>query len=627
MHRDQTRAIARPVLRKLLRPFLSAGLLLACAALLSARLEGLDLAALRRAFGGVTLDQWGLAALATGLSFLAVARYDVIAHRHFATHCPAPRAALAGASAIALGQPLGAGVVVGALVRWRMVPGLSLPLAARLSLFVALSFLAALLVTIALVRLAIPTAPLPAGVAVLILVAALALVGTAFFAPTLWIGRHRLTLPSLPALWALWLFCCLDTGLAAFALHCLLPAQVALSFAAFFPAFLLALGAAILSGTPGGVGPFELALLALLPATPEADLIAAILAFRILYYACPALIAAALLFRRPDAAPAAPHTGPRPTPSARAELGVLRQNGGAMVEVGRGTCGLVASGQTLVALFDPCHAHIGQLAAPLQRKARAQNRIACAYKITARHAAHARRAGWAVLHVADEAVIDTARHDLQGPTHRQLRRKLRHAEAAGLVIVQGGPLPIRAMTAVAAAWDATHGPARGFSMGRFDPTYLRHQIVFLAWQGKTLLGFISLHRAGHEWCLDLMRARPDAPDGTMHALVHAAILAARAADVPCLSLAAVPAKAPFARPIETRLRRLVDRASGGTGLRQFKTCFAPRWQPLYMAAPTRAHLALAACDLARTIRAAPTPGAPPLHNQHEEKPIAPVGVS
>ena len=227
MPRHETGAIARPVLRRLLRPFLSAGLLLACAMLLSARLEGLDLAALGHAFGGVTPGQWGVAALATGLSFLAVARYDVIAHRHFATNCPPARASLAGASAIALGQTLGAGVVVGAFVRWRMVPGLTLPQAARLSLFVALSFLAALLVTLALVSLCLPGSPLPPVIGLLILAVALALALAAVFAPEWRLGRFRLRLPSLPALWALWLFCVLDTGFAALALHSLLPGTLA----------------------------------------------------------------------------------------------------------------------------------------------------------------------------------------------------------------------------------------------------------------------------------------------------------------------------------------------------------------------------------------------------------------
>ncbi|MCW8842131.1 MAG: phosphatidylglycerol lysyltransferase domain-containing protein [Rhodobacteraceae bacterium] len=615
------------------RPILIGGILLICAALLAHRLEGLDISALGAAFRRVSLAQWAFAALASGLSFLAVARYDVVAHRHFATGCTPARATLAGATAVALGQTLGAGVVVGTFVRWCLVPQIGLATAARLSLFVAASFLGALLVTLALVGLCFANAPFPTWINLLIIAGAGLLALTAFLAPDLRIGRHRLTLPSLSALAALLLFCAIDTVMAGLALHTLLPESAALSFATLLPSFLLALGAAILSGTPGGVGPFELTLLALLPHTAETDLLAAILAFRIVYYAVPAILAAIVVLRRPKtgAAPtlACHHPAP-PAPSpglSRAELGVLRQNGGALTPVGTGLCGLVATGQTLVALFDPCGAHTGELAAPLRAMARNQNRIACTYKISARHAAHARRAGWAVLHVANEALIDTARHDLQGPAYRQLRRKLRHATNARLRIEHAADLPLEAMTTVSDAWETTHGTARGLTMGRFEAGYLRHQCVILAWHEGRLVGFISLHRAAHEWCLDLMRTMPDAPDGTMHALVHDAILAARIAGVAPLCLAAVPLAAPNRQSPHAQLRRLIDRASGGAGLRQFKTSFAPRWQRLYMAAPTRPHLLLAACDLARAVRRAPATGEPSPHNQHEEKPIAPRGAS
>ena len=46
----------------------------------------------------------------------------------------------------------------------------------------------------------------------------------------------------------------------------------------------------MLSGAPGGVGPFELVLFSLLPSVPTPDLIAGIVVFRALYYAGPALI-------------------------------------------------------------------------------------------------------------------------------------------------------------------------------------------------------------------------------------------------------------------------------------------------------------------------------------------------
>ena len=77
-------------------------------------------------------------------------------------------------------------------------------------------------------------------------------------------------LPTVKAMVSLVALCLIDTLFAAAALWVLLPAGVIdLTLAQLFPIYLIALGAAILSGTPGGVGPFELTLLALLPLTPE----------------------------------------------------------------------------------------------------------------------------------------------------------------------------------------------------------------------------------------------------------------------------------------------------------------------------------------------------------------------
>ncbi len=61
------------------------------------------------------------------------------------------------------------------------------------------------------------------------------------------------------------------------------------------PAVVIAIGAGLLSGAPGGIGAFELVLLALLPGAGEAALIAGILAWRLVYFVAPALIAAGLV--------------------------------------------------------------------------------------------------------------------------------------------------------------------------------------------------------------------------------------------------------------------------------------------------------------------------------------------
>ena len=112
-----------------------------------------------------------------------------------------------------------------------------------------------------------------------------------------------------------------------------------------------------------------------------------------------------------------------------------------------------------------------------------------------------------------------------------------------------------------------------------------------------------------------MRIRPDAPDGTSHALVRAAIAAAAEADIPRLSLAAVP---------DHRWAHRVDK-----GLRRFKSCFTPSWEPRYIAAPSWGHMALSLVELLRLVHR-PDPITPLAsrrdHADAEPEHIAPEGL-
>ncbi|MGL5010823.1 MAG: phosphatidylglycerol lysyltransferase domain-containing protein, partial [Paracoccaceae bacterium] len=109
-------------------------------------------------------------------------------------------------------------------------------------------------------------------------------------------------------------------------------------------------------------------------------------------------------------------------------------------------------------------------------------------------------------------------------------------------------------------------------------------------QGR-LIAFATFHQGPQEWTLDLMRHQPDAHDGTMHAIVTHAIALACAAGLPRRSLAA-------AGPPPRMPRALAP----DNGLLRFKQMFAPRWQPLYLAAPSHLGLLIAAAEITRAIR-------------------------
>ncbi len=619
------------------RQILGIGLVAAFLWALRDRVASLDPAAILAAFAQVSAVQWAVAILATFLSFAALAQYDALIHRMLATGTDPRAARRAGWAAIALSQTIGFGLVSGALVRWRMLPATSLAQATKITATVAATFLAAWAVLTAhvllLVPVRLPGLPLLAvqGLALFGLALGGGLGLAALIRPALRLGRFTLRLPPLAVAGRILALAALDTGLAALALWALLPAGAELPLLALYPAFLLALGAGFVSGTPGGVGPFEITLVTLLPGPAAPDLLAAILGWRVVYYAAPAALAMALVALRPGAAVAAGHDrllppAARPTPrlahllgaAPQAELGLLRQgeHGVWLTSDKQGGWVLGRSPQALVALLDPFGtASVAALLPELRRLARDEGRLACLYKISPRIAAQARAAGWVVAPVASEVWLDPRRFTLESAARAGLRRKLRKAQKAGLrVETRCGPLgaaEAAALPALARAWAQARGGERGFSMGRFAPDYLAGQMRMLAWHNGALAGFASFHANAAEWVLDLMRPAADAPDGTMQALVAEAIAEAARCGVARLSLAALP---PLAAGIDgpaAHIWRQAEKGAGAAGLRQFKMSFAPQLSARYIAAPSRAALALAAADIARTIhRPPPLPAAP-----------------
>ena len=294
---------------KRLLPLGIAGL---CLFLALHQLDGVHPGDVISAIGAVTPFQWAMALVATALSFAAVGQYDALFHRWLRTGVTARRAVVSGAGAIALAQTLGMGLATGTLARWRMLPELTVPTALKVTNYVSFSFMAGLGLLSVLV-LALPGAggfgaPLWSVAAVALVMAAMAL---SILQPR-WLPFR---LPPLRMATRLMGLITLDVVTAAIALWVLLPVELHLTFPFLLSVFALSLGAGLISGSPGGVGPFELCLITLMPTVPEPDLIAAILAFRLIYYALPACLALLLLAHPKPAEKAATRRFPRPGPA------------------------------------------------------------------------------------------------------------------------------------------------------------------------------------------------------------------------------------------------------------------------------------------------------------------------
>lgn len=556
--------------------------------------QTLDWGAVAQAFHAIPGWRWVAAVLATGVSFWAVAQYDVVAHRHFGTRIPQTKARLIGGATIAVGQTTGFGPAVGAALRWRMMPDLGHGDILRLTGFVTLGFLTAWSVLAFAVAV-----PVMAGLGALVLLSLPATVLALSYAllrlPSLQFKRTRLTLPTVTAMWSMIGLAAVDLIFAGLALFLLLPAELAVPLWPLIAAFTLALGAGMIGGTPGGVGPFELAILALLPSIEAPALAAGLIGFRLVYYVGPCLLGTAYaIWARPAQSRAQQPELPGPLNGPRAEHAIAAQCDTRLIASGSNSGCALVSPQSLTLFLGATSGRVEQLLPELKRRAIQQNRVPCLYKLDARDAARVRAAGWSVLPFAVDAMITPAQFSLDGSERRQLRRALRKAEKAGITVDRLHSPNWPELHAVHKAWVKTHGSERGFTMGRFCPLYLRDKPLYGAWYQGRLIAYCSAVEAPGSMSLDLMRHYPDLPQGTMHALITHMIQDCAERGIGEFSLAALPH--PSLPP------RLADCA----GLSRFKTAFAPRWKPLYIAAPSLAQLFVSSVDIRQSlIRPAP----------------------
>ena len=571
--------------------------LLVCVALLMRQVTPETLAELGHAVAGFSIWQWLCAVALTWGSYLAIGRNEAVAHDLLETGVDHRRARRAGMQAVALAQALGFGTITAAFARKRALPDLAMWPLARLSVVASLAFLAALgglaLLAVLYTRTGTLWLSLSAGlVAVVIL-------------------RRTAPVPSLPGLrpgrvFRLILWTALDTALAAAVLYTFMPAGTGLGLTTIFCAYLIALGAGLISQSPGGLGALELSMVLLLPSLPTGQLLAALFAYRVVYHGLPALVAIVALMRPQWPATA---TALLPVAAKSAQRAAHR--------VGQGDWGLIHQGAEALLSRDQSEGWLSRRTAtalvtigrPLGNPrirdvadtAARTGHLPLLYKCDPRTAVQARKAGWYVLPIAHEAVIHPAAWSADGSERRQLRRKLRSATKAGLRIEhRTGRLPYDDMRRVSEDWRARNGTERGFSMGRFAPDLLVRQRIVLAWQGDTLAGFASFHKTGEEWGLDLMRLSTDAPSGTMQSLIAAAISLAREKGVERVSLAACPHQHAW-----------LPQSLLNTDSWQFKRSFGPKWQPRYAAAPSKTALIIGLANTALAIhRPAPLPAPP-----------------
>ncbi len=220
--------------------------------------------------------------------------------------------------------------------------------------------------------------------------------------------------------------------------------------------------------------------------------------------------------------------------------------------------------------------------------------------------------GLSVQKIGETALIDLPGFSLQGPRRARLRQALRRAQREGCsfeIVMPGALAPLMPrLQAISDDWLSRHqGAEKGFSLGRFSPDYVRNFPVALVRRDGVIVAFsniMSTHDKA-ELAIDMMRQSEQAPAHVMEYLFIELALWGQQNGYGVLDLAMAPlagleqrALAPWAARLGAFVYNHGDRLYGFEGLRRFKNKFAPRWTPVYIAAPPQVPLPLALGEVA-----------------------------
>lgn len=204
--------------------------------------------------------------------------------------------------------------------------------------------------------------------------------------------------------------------------------------------------------------------------------------------------------------------------------------------------------------------------------------------------------GFRKLKIGDDAIVELKHFSLEGRTMKKLRHTKNQLEKSGIHVVQYDvPIPdavLQQAREVSDEWLQLPGRReRGFTLGRFEPMYVRSTPLFAAVDAdERMLAFVNMipaYRKG-EATIDLMRHRAQAPNGVMDYLFVMVFLHFQQQGYERFSLGMAPMSgfqekedaSPQERAVHFFFQRL-NFLFSYSGLKQYKAKFADRWEPRY----------------------------------------------
>ena len=291
------------------------------------------------------------------------------------------------------------------------------------------------------------------------------------------------------------------------------------------------------------------------------------------------------------------------TPDGEAFI-AYRRHAGVAIALGDPVGPAGSAGPTIAAFTDMCD-HAGL--------------VPCMFSVTPQVIAVTDGLGWPHVQVAEDTLIDLDGLAFVGKSWQSVRSSMNRAVKEGIeyrlvTLAEQSWALVAQVRAISDDWVGDKAmPEMGFTLGGVDEALDPHTRVGLAIgadgavQGVT--SWLPVHcgsGAIQGWTLDVMRRRANGFRPVVEFMIASSCLAFQATGARFVSLSGAPlARAPGATPAAP-LERLLDAFGGAMepyygfrSLHAFKTKFAPRYEPMYLAYRDEADLPRIGIALAR----------------------------
>ncbi len=223
-------------------------------------------------------------------------------------------------------------------------------------------------------------------------------------------------------------------------------------------------------------------------------------------------------------------------------------------------------------------------------------------------------AGFDILAIGQEAVVDLTTFSLDGKPNKHLRNTINTFSKKGYRAEYiAPPLPavlLHELRAVSDEWlTMMHGTEKRFSLGWFDDDYIGNGPVMVVYTPEGMISaFANIlpEYQLNESTIDLMRHRTEVEEGTMDFLFLALFQWAKAQGYAGFNLGLSSLAGIGERKDDPAVERAlhyiyehINQFYNFSGLHQFKEKFHPRWEPRYLVFPGPASLLPVALALVR----------------------------